>query len=206
LRAPLPSRRSATDAQPSRRFAGDWGHTAAASRLCGELGLVSSHEQLVSDQIRNGLTRYESWVDAGRECLVPIEFDITLGRLRYRDRLMWDANEPPNKAGPDEFAQGVCSDLGLGCVAMRRVPRSAAHDMRPGTALTACPCHCRPEFAAAIAASMAEQQNAKRQAVLGDVVRGRGADKATPVVSAEELASLGPRLDWVDAPADAMEQ
>ena len=52
---------------------------------------------------------------------------------------------------------------------------------------------------------MAEQQNAKRQAVLGEVVRGRGADKNPPVVSAEELASLGPRLDWVDAPA-AMEQ
>ena len=97
--------------------AGDWGHTAAASRLCGELGLVSSHEQLVSDQIRNGLARYESWVDAGRECLVPIEFDITIGRLRYRDRIMWDANEPPNKAGPDEFAQGVCGDLGLGYAA-----------------------------------------------------------------------------------------
>ena len=94
---------------------GDWGHAAAASRLCGELGLVNTHEQLVSDQIRNGLTRYESWVDAGRECLVPIDLDVTVGRLRYRDRLMWDANEPPNKAGADEFAQGVCADLGLGC-------------------------------------------------------------------------------------------
>ena len=94
--------------------AGDWGHVAAASRLCGELGLVSTHEQLVSDQIRNGLTRYESWVDVGHECLVPIDLDVTVGRLRYRDRIMWDANEPPNKAGADEFAYGVCTDLGLG--------------------------------------------------------------------------------------------
>ena len=52
---------------------------------------------------------------------------------------------------------------------------------------------------------MAEQQSAKRQAVLGEVVRGRAADKSAPMVSADELASLGPRLDWVDAP-DAMEQ
>ena len=75
---------------------------------------MSTHEQLVSDQIRNGLTRYESWVDAGHECLVPIDLDVTVGRLRYRDRVMWDANEPPNKAGADEFAHGVCTDLGLG--------------------------------------------------------------------------------------------
>ena len=75
---------------------------------------MSTHEQLVSDQIRNGLTRYESWTDAGHECLVPIDLDVTVGRLRYRDRIMWDANEPHNKAGADEFAAGVCADLGLG--------------------------------------------------------------------------------------------
>ena len=53
---------------------------------------------------------------------------------------------------------------------------------------------------------MLEQQNAKRQAVLGEVVRGRGGnDKNPPMVSSEELATLGPRLDWVDAAAE-MEQ
>ncbi len=95
--------------------AGEWSHAAAATRLCAELGLAASHEQLVCDQIRNGLTRYESWVDSGRERLVVLELDVTIGKLRYRDRLLWDANEPHNKAGADEFAAGVCADLGLGC-------------------------------------------------------------------------------------------
>jgi hypothetical protein len=53
---------------------------------------------------------------------------------------------------------------------------------------------------------MTEQQNAKREAALAEAGRGRGGDKSA-VVSEEEIASLGPRLDWVDAPAaDEMEQ
>ena len=180
----------ATDAQPSPCRAGEWGHAAAASRLCGELGLVPTHEQLVSDQIRNGLTRYESWVDAGRECLVPIDLDVTLGRLRYRDRVMWDANEPPNKAGAHEFAHGVCSDLGLGYVARRTRLHAACSSPRSR----------RPDFAAAIVASLTEQQNAKRQAALSEAARGKGGDKPV-LLSEEEQALLGPRLDWVDAPA-----
>ncbi len=108
------------------RCAGEWGHTAAATRLCAELGLAPSHEQLVSDQIRNGLTRYESWVDSGRERLITLDLDVQLGALRYRDRIAWDANEPQNKAGADEFAAGVCADLGLGCARLRLLARSCA--------------------------------------------------------------------------------
>ena len=156
---------------------------------------MSTHEQLVSDQIRNGLTRYESWVDAGHECLVPIDLDVTVGRLRYRDRIMWDANEPPNKAGAEEFANGVCTDLGLGyclhrCLRLRAV-------------LTRVRSARRPDFAAAIVASLTEQQDAKRQAALSEAGKGKGGDKP---LSEEDQTLLGPRLEWVDAPAaDEME-
>jgi len=69
--------------------------------------------------------------------------------------------------------------------------------------LIVCPLYRRPDFAAAIAASLTEQQNAKRQAALSEVARGKGGEKP---LSEEEQALLGPRLDWVDAPiTDKME-
>ncbi len=97
--------------------AGEWGPTAAAKRICAELGLPQSSEQLVHDQIRNGLRRYDEWSDRsrGRERLLELTLDLTLGGLRYRDRLLWDANQPQNASGPEDFAACTCADLGLRC-------------------------------------------------------------------------------------------
>jgi hypothetical protein len=79
------------------------------------LGLGS--ELLVSDQIRNGLRRYSEWRDEsrGRERLVEVELDVRVWPLRYRDRLLWDANAPQNAGGAADFAATVCADLGLRC-------------------------------------------------------------------------------------------
>lgn len=85
------------------------------------MGLPSSQnlENLMSDQIKNGLVRFEGWRDesCGRQRLLELVLDVTVGSLRYRDRLLWDANEPQNASGAEDFAQETCADLGLGCAA-----------------------------------------------------------------------------------------
>jgi hypothetical protein len=174
----------------------------------------------VCDQIRNGLTRYESWVDSGRERLVVLELDVAIGKLRYRDRLLWDANEPHNKAGADEFAAGVCADLGLGCAweplpdallraqqtrcelrlccARCRQHAASAHS-RAGCALPARSRWRRQEFVLPITTAIAQQKSEKYQAMLADVVRGRAGDGAGPLDAAAQFPGpWGPRLEWVD--------
>ena len=151
----------------------------------------------MSDQIRNGLTRYESWVDSGRERLVPLELDVTCGRLRYRDRLLWDANEPHNKADADEFAAGVCADLGLGCALLCSKPLCAWQLQHTLSAHSpAAPRARRSEFADAIAASLTAQKTAKRAAVMAEVLRG-GRTETAPDPAVLE-GPWGPTLEWVE--------
>lgn len=142
------------------------------------MGLGAAHEQLVSDQIRNGLARYDAWLDAGAERLVPLRLDLTHGGLRYTDTLLWDANEPMNKAGVDELAAETVADLGL--------PQ---------------------ELVPQIAASLHAQQAAHRQTLYSDMVRGGGRPSAAAQAAAAQAAalpahgdpSLGARLEWMTA-------
>lgn len=50
------------------------------------------------------------WQDANRLHIAMIRLVQVEGRT-YKDRVMWDLNEPQNS--PDEFAFSVCTDLGL---------------------------------------------------------------------------------------------
>ena len=63
--------------------------------------------------------------------------------------------------------------------------------LRASRALTA----RRTDFAALIAASLTQQQNLKRQAVLSEVVRGRGDGAGA---DAEPEGPWGARLEWVE--------
>jgi hypothetical protein len=86
------------------------------------LGLNPSSEALVTDQIKNGLRRYEDW-PAGDPCaarkrrvLLELRLDVTMGGLRYTDHLLWDPYTTFASAA-EEFAVTTCADLGLpGCV------------------------------------------------------------------------------------------
>ena len=95
------------------RIGGPWGVQAAAKRLCGEIGMQPASEKVLRDQITNSLVRFAGWQPApgGRKRLIEIRLDVTVGRLRLVDRLLWDPSEPQNDA--DDFAQSLAGDLGL---------------------------------------------------------------------------------------------
>lgn len=108
-------------------YAGPWGPAAAAKRICAELGLQPSTETLVTEQIRNGLRRYEDWpardpcAARKRRVLLDLRLDVTLDGLRYTDRMLWDPYTTFAHAA-DEIGETTCADLGLpGCVMRKGV-------------------------------------------------------------------------------------
>lgn len=102
---------------------GPWGPAAAAKRICSELGLQPSSEALVTDQIKNGLRRYDNWpagdpcVQRKRRVLLEVVVDVTLDGLRLKDRMLWDPYSTFNDTAAHDMAAVTCADLGLpGCV------------------------------------------------------------------------------------------
>ena len=41
-----------------------------------------------------------------------ISVNVRIGRVVYKDKFEWDINNPDNS--PEDFAECVCADLGLG--------------------------------------------------------------------------------------------
>lgn len=102
------------------RLGSEWTPATAAARVCAELGMASQ-TNLVRDQINNGLVRFGGGAGPpmsdppGAPRLVSVSLDVTCGKLRYRDRLLWDVAEPPSDIATQEFAACACADLGLRC-------------------------------------------------------------------------------------------
>ena len=117
--------KTSTHCVPCFSPTGAWGPAAAAKRICAELGLQPSSEGLVTDQIKNGLRRYDSWpagdpcVQRKRRVLLEVVVDVTLDGLRLTDRMLWDPYSTFNDTAAHDIAAVTCADLGLpGCDAI----------------------------------------------------------------------------------------
>jgi hypothetical protein len=161
------------------RLGSEWSSTAAATRVCAELGLANQ-ATLVRDQINNGLVRFGGGAGPpvsdppGAPRLVAVALDVTCGKLRYRDRLLWDVAEPPSEIATKEFAAGACADLGLRCDS----PVLCTAATHPADSA---------EFAAAISAQLEEQLAALGPAAL--------AGEEGPLPPSDAFG--GPTLEWV---------
>ncbi|GAQ83256.1 hypothetical protein KFL_001410140 [Klebsormidium nitens] len=81
-----------------------------ARKMWEELGVPAALERVIATQLNVGLKKYHK-KDLCKEHLVEVNLNVELEGRTYKDRVLWDLNEPQNS--PDEFAFSVCTDLGL---------------------------------------------------------------------------------------------
>ena len=83
-----------------------------AEVLCEEQKLPSTFAKEITRTIEQKLSRYEKYHPGNYECLQVLEIEVRVDNLVLRDRFVWDINNFDNS--PENFAQMLCADLGLG--------------------------------------------------------------------------------------------
>ena len=79
----------------------------------------------MTEQIKNGLRRYENW-PAGDPCakrkrrvVLRLDLDLVLDGLRYTDSMLWSPYQTFTATTAQEFGAITAADLGLpGCVVL----------------------------------------------------------------------------------------
>ena len=75
--------------------------------------LPQSFEPEIIAQIKKKISSYKPFeLFDNEENIKVIKLDIRIGDMEYKDQIEWDVSNPDND--PEEFAQVVCNDMGLG--------------------------------------------------------------------------------------------
>jgi SWI/SNF-related matrix-associated actin-dependent regulator of chromatin subfamily B protein 1 len=74
--------------------------------------LPPSFESEIVNQMNKQINQYMKFEKVEGEIIRTIKIDLRIGELVLTDQFEWDINNPRNS--PEEFAQNLCADLGLG--------------------------------------------------------------------------------------------
>ena len=95
-----------------------------AKILLEEHNFPTSFENDIVASMRKQINQFRPYKQMEGELVKVIQLNVRIGNIVLRDQFEWDINNPQNS--PEDFAESLCSDLGLGPEFMLHV----AHQIR----------------------------------------------------------------------------
>ena len=93
-----------------------------AKILMEEHNLPAVFENEIVASMKKQIHQFRQYKQMEGELLKVIQLNVRIGNVVLRDQFEWDINNPHNS--PEDFAESLCSDLGLGAEFMLPVAHS----------------------------------------------------------------------------------
>ena len=93
-----------------------------AKILMEEHNLPAVFENEIVASMRKQIYHFRQYKQMDGELVKVIQLNVRIGNIVLRDQFEWDINNPHNS--PEDFAESLCSDLGLGAEFMLPVAHS----------------------------------------------------------------------------------